>query len=52
MTMSISRCTQNPAFMEEWRKDWHPERMQPKGNSETVLVVGAGPAGMEAARGA
>ena len=25
MTMSLSRCTQNPAFMEEWRKGWHPE---------------------------
>lgn len=50
MTMSISRCTQNPTFMEEWRKDWHPERMQPKGESESVLVVGAGPAGLEAAR--
>ncbi len=50
MTMSISRCTQNPTFMEEWRKDWHPEKMQSKGNSENVLVVGAGPAGLEAAR--
>ncbi|MFD9899967.1 NAD(P)-binding protein [Mesorhizobium sp. NPDC059025] len=50
MTMSISRCTQNPTFMEEWRKGWHPERMQAKGASETVLIVGAGPAGLEAAR--
>ena len=50
MTMSISRCTQNPTFMEEWRKDWHPEKMQAKGNSKNVLVVGAGPAGLEAAR--
>ncbi len=50
MTMSISRCTQNPTFMEEWRKGWHPERMNPKGSSQTVLVVGAGPAGLEAAR--
>ena len=50
MTMSISRCTQNPTFMEEWRKGWHPEHMQAKGESETVLIVGAGPAGMEAAR--
>jgi dimethylamine/trimethylamine dehydrogenase len=49
MTMSISRCTQNPTFMEEWRKGWHPEKIQPKGNSETALIVGAGPAGMEAA---
>ena len=50
MTMSISRCTQNPTFMEEWRKGWHPERMNEKGASETVLIVGAGPAGLEAAR--
>ncbi len=50
MTMSISRCTQNPTFMEEWRKGWHPERIEPKGASESVLVVGAGPAGLEAAR--
>jgi dimethylamine/trimethylamine dehydrogenase len=50
MTMSISRCTQNPTFMEEWRKGWHPERMQAKGESESVLIVGAGPAGLEAAR--
>lgn len=49
MTMSISRCTQNPTFMEEWRKGWHPERMNPKGESETVLVIGSGPAGLEAA---
>lgn len=50
MTMSISRCTQNPTFMEEWRKGWHPERMNTKGPSSSVLVVGAGPAGLEAAR--
>ncbi|MEM7069484.1 MAG: FAD-dependent oxidoreductase [Pseudomonadota bacterium] len=50
MTMSISRCTQNPTFMEEWRKGWHPEKMNARGNSENVLVVGSGPAGLEAAR--
>ena len=49
MTGAISRCTQNTAFMEEWRKGWHPERSRPKGASETVLIVGAGPAGLEAA---
>lgn len=50
MTMSLSRCTQNPTFMEEWRKGWHPENMQEKGASDSVLIVGAGPAGLEAAR--
>jgi dimethylamine/trimethylamine dehydrogenase len=49
MTQGISRCTQNTAFMEEWRKGWHPERARPKGAGEHVLVVGAGPAGLEAA---
>jgi dimethylamine/trimethylamine dehydrogenase len=49
MTGGISRCTQNTAFMEEWRKGWHPEKARKKGISETVLVVGAGPAGLEAA---
>ncbi len=49
MTGGISRCTQNTAFMEEWRKGWHPERPRPKGKSESVLIVGAGPAGLEAA---
>ena len=49
MTGAISRCTQNTAFMEEWRKGWHPETPRPKGPSETVLIVGAGPAGLEAA---
>ena len=49
MTGSLSRCTQNTAFMEEWRKGWHPDRARPKGASESVLIVGAGPTGLEAA---
>ncbi len=35
---------------EEWRKGWHPEVLPPKGSEDTVLVVGAGPAGLECAR--
>jgi len=43
------RCTQNPTMGEEWRKGWHPERMNPSRSGASVLVVGAGPAGLEAA---
>jgi dimethylamine/trimethylamine dehydrogenase len=49
MTMSLSRCTQNSSFMEEWRKGWHPERIKSKSSDSKVLVVGAGPAGLSAA---
>ena len=48
-TQSPIRCTQNPTMAEEWRKGWHPERVQPRGSEEPVLIVGAGPAGLEAA---
>jgi dimethylamine/trimethylamine dehydrogenase len=44
------RCTQNPAMGEEWRLAWHPEKIAPRHADETVLVVGGGPAGLEAAR--
>ena len=44
------RCTQNPTMGEEWRRGWHPERIDQKISDDSVLVVGAGPAGMEAAR--
>lgn len=44
------RCTQNPAVGEEWRRGWHPERIAAKGSDASVLIVGGGPAGLEAAR--
>jgi dimethylamine/trimethylamine dehydrogenase len=50
MTMSPIRCTQNPSMGEEWRRGWHPEFIRPKQSDQRILVVGAGPAGLEAAR--
>jgi dimethylamine/trimethylamine dehydrogenase len=44
------RCTQNPTMGEEWRRQWHPERIPPGNPEESVLIVGAGPAGLECAR--
>jgi dimethylamine/trimethylamine dehydrogenase len=44
------RCTQNPTMGEEWRRGWHPEKIKAKGSDAKVLVVGAGPAGLEATR--
>ncbi|MGI9007625.1 MAG: FAD-dependent oxidoreductase [Streptosporangiaceae bacterium] len=49
-TMSPIRCTQNPAMGEEFRRGWHPERIRPRGSDARILVAGAGPAGLEAAR--
>jgi len=49
-TMSPIRCTQNPAMGEEFRRGWHPERIKPRQSTARILIVGAGPAGLEAAR--
>jgi dimethylamine/trimethylamine dehydrogenase len=50
MTCTPIRCTQNPTMGEEWRKGWHPEFIPARRSDDTVLVVGAGPAGLECAR--
>jgi dimethylamine/trimethylamine dehydrogenase len=43
-------CTQNATSMEEYRRGWHPEKFDQTDKPCSVLVVGAGPAGMECAR--
>ncbi len=49
-TSTPMRCTQNPTMGEEWRRGWHPEIIAGKASDDSVLVVGAGPAGLECAR--
>jgi dimethylamine/trimethylamine dehydrogenase len=44
------RCTQNPTMGEEWKRGWHPEIIAPKKSDREVMIVGAGPAGLECAR--
>lgn len=44
------RCTQNPTSGEEWRRGWHPEIIPARKSDREILVVGAGPAGLEATR--
>jgi dimethylamine/trimethylamine dehydrogenase len=48
-TYNPIRCTQNPTMGEEWRRGWHPEQIAAKRSNNSVLIVGAGPAGLEAA---
>jgi len=43
------RCTQNPTISEEWRRGWHPEKVNIAKSKSSVLIVGAGPSGLEAA---
>jgi dimethylamine/trimethylamine dehydrogenase len=43
-------CTQNATSGEEFRRGWHPEKFARAANADKdVVVVGAGPAGMECA---
>jgi dimethylamine/trimethylamine dehydrogenase len=43
-------CTQNATAGEEYRRGWHPEKFTRAANADrAVLVVGAGPSGMECA---
>ncbi len=44
------RCTQNPTMGEEWRRGWHPEIISSKKSEKEVMIIGAGPAGLECAR--
>ncbi len=43
-------CTQNATAGEEFRRGWHPEKFPKRGSDDSILVVGAGPAGSECAR--
>ena len=49
-TLSPMRCTQNPTVGEEYRKSWHPEIIPALRNPAPVLIVGGGPAALEAGR--
>jgi dimethylamine/trimethylamine dehydrogenase len=49
-TQSPIRCTQNPTMAEEWRKGWHPEKIRRNKTDKPVLIIGGGPAGLEAAQ--
>jgi len=49
-TFSHIGCVQNATAGEEYRRGWHPELFPPAADpGRPVLIVGAGPAGMECA---
>ena len=50
MNNTAIRCTQNPSVGEEHRKGWHSESVPPAhDDSKSILIIGGGPAGLEAA---
>lgn len=49
MMFSPIRCTQNPTMMEEWKRGWHPEKINAKKSDDQYLIIGSGPAGLECA---
>lgn len=49
MIVAPIRCTQNPTMGEEFRRGWHPEKIASATSSAAILIVGAGPSGLEAA---
>ena len=49
LTITPIRCTQNPTQAEEFRRNWHPEEIEDSTSSDSILVIGAGPSGLEAA---
>ncbi len=42
MTQGMGRCTQNPTWMEEWRRGWHPESIT-DATTESEQTAGAVP---------